>query len=177
MSHSEKKDSANVTPPTKAPSISLVKGTLFGAVGGLIGGLVIAPIGYAIPVPGMMGDPFFINPPDMWKMSDKVAVGWSLLVVISLVIGVIFGLLTVKLDTFKIRSVPKGLVLGAITGVVVFILVFLPGEIPEMPGLASNTTFLLESFGYNLIFGLILGAVVAGLSIMTMRKKPSKQTA
>ena len=164
-----------VTPPTKAPTISLVKGLLFGALGGLIGGLVIAPIGYAIPVPGMMGDPFFVNPPDMWKVSDKVAVGWTLLVVTSLIIGVIFGLLTTKTTTLKVTSVPKGLVLGAITGIAVFILVFLPSEIPPMPGLASNTNFLVESFGYNLLFGLILGAIVAGLSIMTLRKKPGKQ--
>ena len=28
----------------------------------------MAGIGYAIPVPGMMGEPFFINTADMWKL-------------------------------------------------------------------------------------------------------------
>lgn len=160
--------------PPKVATVSTMKGILFGALGGLIGGLIIAPIGYAVPVPGMMGDPFFINPPDMWKMADKVVVGWSLLIIISLVAGTIFGLLTNRVFALKVTSMAKGLVLGAITGLVVFILVFLPAEIPPMPSIAANTNFLLESVGYNILFGLVLGAVVAGLTIMTLRKKPVK---
>jgi hypothetical protein len=150
-----------------ASSNSAQKGITFGAIGGLIAGLIMAGIGYAIPVPGMMGEPFFINSADMWKLSDKVMVGWTLHIVTSLAIGVIFGLMTTRVSTLRLTSMTKGLVLGAITGVVVFILVFLPVEIPPMPGLVSASNFLLESFGYNLVFGLVLGATVAGLVLRT----------
>jgi hypothetical protein len=149
---------------------SAPKGMSFGAIGGLIAGLIMAGIGYAIPVPGMMGEPFFINAADMWKLSDKVMAGWSLQIVTSLAIGVIFGLITTRASTLRVTSMSKGLILGAVAGLVVFILVFLPVEIPPMPSLVSANNFLLESFGYNLVFGLVLGTTVAGLSLRTRGK-------
>ena len=82
-------------------SYSAIKGMSFGAIGGLIAGLIMAGIGYAIPVPGMMGEPFFINSADMWKLSDKVMTGWSLHIVTSLAIGVIFGLITTRVSTLR----------------------------------------------------------------------------
>ena len=151
-------------------SYSALKGISFGAIGGLVAGLIMAGIGYSLPVPGMMGEPFFINSADMWNLSDKVVTGWTLHIVTSLAIGVIFGLLTTRVSTLRATSMAKGLVLGAIAGVVVFIFVFLPVEIPPMPGLVSASNFLLESFGYNLVFGLVLGASVAGLFLRTREK-------
>ena len=160
--------------PPKVPSYSLKKGISLGAIGGLIGGLIMAGIGYEVPVPGMMGDPFFINATDMWKMSDKIMAGWSLHIVTSLVIGVLFGLITARITILRVTSIAKGLVLGGVTGLAAFILVFLPVEIPPMPGLVSATNFLIESFGYNLVYGLVLGVIVAGLALMTQGPKANR---
>jgi len=151
-------------------SYSALNEMSFGAIGGLIAGLVMAGIGYAIPIPGMMGEPFFISSADMWNLPNKVVTGWSLLIVTSLIIGLIFGLVTARASTLRITSMAKGLALGPIVGLVVFILVFLPVEIPPMPSLVSANNFLLESFGYNLVFGLVLGATAAGLSLRTRTK-------
>ena len=134
----------------------------------------MAGIGYELPVPGMMGEPFFIDATDMWKMSDKIITGWSLHIVASLVIGVLFGVITSRITILRATSVIKGLVLGVIAGFVTFILVFLPVEIPPMPGLVSETNFLIESFGNNLVYGLVLGVIVAGLTLMTQKPKTNK---
>ena len=160
--------------PQKVPRYSLKKGISFGAIGGLIAGLIMAGIGYEIPVPGMMGDPFFISTADMWKMSDKIVVGWSLHIVTSLAIGVLFGVITARITILRVTGFPKGLVLGAVTGLATFILVFLPVEIPPMPGLVSATNFMIESFGYNLVYGLVLGVIVSGLTLMTQGPKTNR---
>ena len=93
-------------------SYSPLKGVTFGAIGGLIAGLVMAGIGYAIPVPGMMGEPFFINSADMWNLSNKVTTGWTLHIVASLGIGIIFGMITSRVSILRASSMAKGLVLG-----------------------------------------------------------------
>ena len=90
---------------------------------------------------------------------------------LALVIGVIFGVLTMRVTVLRASSIAKGFVLGAVAGLVTFILVFLPVEIPPMPGLVSSSNFLLESLGYNLVYGIVLGVIVAGLTLMTQKPK------
>jgi len=132
-----------------------------GAIFGIIAGLVMGGIGYLLPIPMMMDNPpFFINAMEMWSVSSPVATGWVLLIFTSAVIGAIFGLLTTKVAILNVRTPARAALLGVIAGAVIWLVLFLPVEIPPMPGLFSMGNFLVESLGYNIVFGLVLAMLM-----------------
>lgn len=147
-----------------------------GAAFGLLSGLVVAAIGYMLPVPMMMGSPpFFVNAAMMWNLSSPWTTGWVLHLFTSAVLGGIFGLLVTRFTSLRLGTPLKAVVLGLIAGAVIWFALFLPVEIPPMPGLFSMGDFMAESLGYNLVFGVLLAVLI---SVAVMRRgKPSEPSA
>ena len=151
--------------------VSMVTSALYGAIAGLVAGIVMAVAGYVNPVPMMNSMPFFIAAVHHLKInSPDVATGWGLHIFTSLVIGVIFGVLTAGMAILRTTSVLKGAVLGVVVGVITYCLLFLPIIPGIMTSLWSMSDFMVESFGQNILFGLVLGGVFSILYLMRVHK-------
>ena len=154
--------------------LGVTKGTAYGIASGMAAGLIMAGIGYLLPIP-MMKDhpPFFVNAIEMWGIPSFVVIGWILHLLTSAVAGGVFGLLATRFATFGVRTPARFVAWGITIGAVMWFFFFLPVEIPPMPMLSSMGDFLAESLGYNIAFGLVLAGL---LSFVTRRSAtPSTQ--
>ncbi len=122
-----------------------------GVLGGLAGGVVF---GVLMTVMGMM--PMVA----MLVGSESVAVGWVVHLAISAFIGAVFGVLLAA----RVTSFAAGAVLGLVYGVAWWVL----GPLLIMPAQMGMPLFTVDAMAVNslvghLLFGLVLGVVVAGL--------------
>jgi uncharacterized membrane protein YagU involved in acid resistance len=130
---------------------SLVTRGVQGVVGGVAGGVAF---GVMMTVMGMM--PMVA----MLVGSESVAVGWVVHLAISAFIGAVFGVLLAG----RVSSFAVGAVLGLLYGAVWWVLgplVIMPAQM-GMPMFAVNSAAVNSLVGH-LVFGLVLGTVVAAL--------------
>ena len=137
----------------------------FALLGGFIGSLVLAGIASMMPV---NGNPFFVDAVMMMGITGAMAsaAGWIMNLVTGLAIGAIFGAAVVYVRKLRTNTITKGLGLGAVAGVVVWIVFFLPmadalASSMHMSLMAMGSTMIGGSFLGHLIFGLVLGGVTA----------------
>jgi uncharacterized membrane protein YagU involved in acid resistance len=140
----------------------------FGILGGIIGAIVMGGIASMMPVNGA---PFFVAAAMMMRIAGgtAVAAGWTLHIITGLIVGAIFGVVTSKVSKLGITRIGRGLGLGAAAGIVVWIVLFMPMMAALMPSLMSMGTIVVGSFVAHVIYGLVLGGVVAGLSSRTTK--------
>jgi len=120
-----------------------------GVVGGIAGGVVFGLLMQAMGMIGMVG---------MLVGSSSVAVAWLVHLSISAVIGAGFGLVLAP----RVTGLGTGLVLGAGYGLLWWVLgplVLMPTAM-GMPVLTVDAVAVQSLVGH-LLFGLVLGAVVA----------------
>lgn len=120
-----------------------------GILGGLAGGIVFGLLMQAMGMIGMVG---------MLVGSSSVAVAWLVHLAISAVIGAGFGLLLAA----RVRGLGTGLALGAAYGLLWWVLgplLLMPAAM-GMPVLTVDA-LAVQSLVGHLLFGLVLGAVVA----------------
>jgi C2H2-type zinc finger len=133
-----------------------------GIGGGLVGALIMGGLAVMMPI---NGQPFFGAAAMLMGLSGTMATaaGWMLHVGTGLVVGAIFGLVVTKVNTFRVTSIKRGLAWGLGTGVLVWVIFFLPlmmaSGMTNMLG-PMLMTMILGSFGAHLVYGLILGGVV-----------------
>jgi uncharacterized membrane protein YagU involved in acid resistance len=116
---------------------------------------------------------------------SAMIVGFGMHMLTSILIGVIFGIVTAKVNKLRITSFRKGIVEGLITGMIAFVVLFIPISMAAMPpvlvGMAMqmNPTMtqtqimsMLQQnmpmmFGMgileHLVYGAVLGAVTSVL--------------
>lgn len=137
------------TAPTDVPmATALVRGALGGLAGGLVFGMLMQMMGMIPMVAMMVG-------------SDSVAVGWLVHLAISAIIGATF---TALLGS-RLHTLASGVGLGIGYGIVWWVLgalIAMPAKL-GMPVFAINSTSLQSLMGH-MIFGAILGGVVAALN-------------
>ncbi len=144
--------STNSTLADRATSTSMVQSIVRGVLGGLAGGIVF---GMLMQMMGM------IEMVAMLVGSEAAGVGWVVHLAISAFIGASFGVLLGS----RVTSLGSGLMMGAGYGLVWWVLgalIAMPAQL-GMPLLQINDVSLKSLMGH-LIFGLILGAVVAVLA-------------
>lgn len=152
MTTSTSTTSTNNTPTNRATSTTMVQSIGRGVVGGLAGGIVF---GMLMQIMGM------IEMIAMLVGSEAAAVGWVVHLAISAFIGASFALLLGS----RVTSLVSGLMMGAGYGLVWWVL----GALIAMPAQLGMPLFQINDVSLNslmghLIFGLILGAVVAVLA-------------
>ena len=120
-----------------------------GVVGGIAGGVVFGLLMQAMGMIGMVG---------MLVGSSSVAVAWLVHLSISAVIGAGFGLVLAP----RVTGLGTGLVLGAGYGLLWWVLgpLLLMPTAMGMPVLTVDAVAVQSLVGH-LLFGLVLGAVVA----------------
>ncbi|MDG6917982.1 MAG: C2H2-type zinc finger protein [Nitrososphaerota archaeon] len=147
------------------PSSLASRTIIFALLGGFIGSLVLAGVASMMPV---NGNPFFVDAVMMMGVTGSMAsaAGWILNLVTGLIIGAIFGAIVTYVRPLRLDTVAKGLGLGAVAGVVVWIVFFIPlanalASSMGMTLMGMGTTMIGGSFLGHLIFGLILGGVTS----------------
>lgn len=139
-------------------------------LGGLIGVLIMGGIAYMMPVPNTGGAPFFVATAMMMGMGSMAYVaGWTLHIVTGLIIGAIFGTVVITVRKLNVNSIGKGIALGAIAGVVVWLIFFMPLMATLMPSLLGMSTMVVGSLIAHLIFGITMGIIT---SLAVRGKKP-----
>lgn len=145
----------NITPTTTQSA--LTQRAVPGAVGGLAGGIAF---GILMQLMGMMGMVAQL------VGSDSAAVGWLVHLAISVLFGLGFTLVLTPTGLTRTPVTAAGL--GLVYGVVLWFggaLIMMPAWL-GMPVLQLGTTAWQSLMGH-LVFGLVLGLVVAAMSRST----------
>ncbi len=142
-------------------------------VGGALGGLVGATIMTAILIASKaaMGLPLLADFMVMGTfVGGAVVAGFAAHYIVGLVDGVIFAAIVTSVSALRLTSAGRALALGALYGVILFILVFIPvlmlGFAPIMMAMmgagaaAMLPTVITLGFIEHLLFGLTVGALV-----------------
>jgi hypothetical protein len=163
----------------------LGKSMAFGTIGGFVGGLVMSPFliitailvemqPNTIPVAmGLMFGPF--------SNTNAMTVGFAMHMVTSVLIGIIFGVVTTLVGKLMITRFRKGIIEGIVTSMIAFVVLFIPISMAVMPpilmkmAMQINPSMTQEQimsgmqqnmptmFGLgileHIIYGSILGAV------------------
>lgn len=119
-----------------------------GAMGGVVAGMIF---GMMMNMLGMIGTIA------MLVGSKSTAVGWTVHIVISMVLGVGFSLLMEK----RLKNISAGFIYGMAYGIfwwVLGVLILMPAKL-EMP-LFNFNTMAWQSLMGHVVFGMVLGALV-----------------
>src|SRR5215217_4242260 len=113
------------------------KGVIFGAIGGFVSGLVMyavmsgvmEAIGmgancFAVILALITGQPF---------SNSLVPIGLTIHLVISTIIGAIFGVVITSINKLRINGFARGIGFGVATGLIAFVVLFLPIAMIAMP--------------------------------------------
>jgi DNA-directed RNA polymerase subunit RPC12/RpoP len=134
------------------------RGVSYGLLGGLIGAIILGGIALMMPINGV---PFFVAAVMMMGITGSMATvaGWLMHLMTGLIVGAFFGVIVSKVRQLRANSMAKGLGLGALAGIIVWIVFF----VPMASALASSMHMSLMSMGATMIGGSLLGHVIFGL--------------
>ncbi len=124
---------------------------------------------------GMMGMPaFFVLGAEAMGMPLATAniAGWVLHFLVSIIVGVVFGVAVVNIRALRPTTVGKTLILGVAAGIVAYVILFVPIMMTLMPPFlmqmmkmtpaqvaALAQTLLGAGFVVHMIYGAVLGGV------------------
>jgi len=179
------------------------KSIAFGAIGGFVAGLVMSPfIMITAILAGMPPDTMLIVMGLMFGPSSSkdiaMMVGFGMHMLTSILIGIIFGVVTSLVKKFWITRFRKGIVEGLITGMIAFVILFIPISMGVMPpilmkmamqinpttteqqimGMMQQNMPMMMGIGIleHLVYGAVLGAVTTALILKTgMRRRGGQQ--
>jgi hypothetical protein len=178
------------------------KSIVFGAIGGFVAGLVMAPfIMMTAILAGMPPDTMLIAMGLMFGSSSPkdiaMIVGFGMHMLTSVLIGIIFGAVTSLVKKFWITGFGKGIIEGLIAGMIVFVVLFIPISMAAMPpilmqmamqmnptmaeqqimGMMQQNTPMMVGMGIleHLVYGAILGAVTTAFILKTGMKREQEQ--
>jgi len=141
---------------------SASKTVSYALIGGFVAALVMGAIAYMMPIPNTGGAPFFVAAAMAMGMgSNSWAAGWGLHVTTGIIVGAIFGALVGKVSKLQLRTRRRALGLGAVAGVVVWVIFFMPLMATLMPALLGLGLLVGGSFVAHLVYGLVLGGVTS----------------
>src|SRR5919198_849627 len=150
----------------KLSSRSIGKSILFGAVGGFVGGLVMIPFMMltammagmpANTIPVAMGLAFGAN------QDNAMMTGIGMHLLTSALIGIIFGAATGSIGKLRITGFRKGIGEGLITGMIAFVVLFLPISMIVMPPVLMK---MMMQMNLNLTQHQAIGMLQKGMPVM-----------
>lgn len=137
------------TAATHRPTSSTQQGVVHGILGGLAGGMVFGVMMQALGMMGMIA---------MLVGSESIAVGWVVHLAISALFGAAYGVVVAP----RISGWASGLGTGVAFGALLWVI----GPLLLMPARMGRPVFTIDSSALqsllgHLVFGLVLGGVVA----------------
>ena len=178
------------------------KSIAFGAIGGFVAGLVMAPfIMITAVLAGMPPDTMLIAMGLMFGPSSSkdaaMMFGFGMHMLTSVLLGIIFGVVTSLVRKFWITGFGKGIVEGLITGMIAFVVLFIPISIGVMPpilmkmamqmnpmmtqqqimGMMQQNMPMMMGIGIleHLVYGAVLGAVTTALILKTGTRRRGQE--
>ena len=178
------------------------KSIAFGAIGGFVAGLVMAPfIMITAILAGMPADTMLIAMGLMFGPSSSkdiaIMVGFGMHMLTSILIGIIFGAVVFLVKKLWITGFGKGIIEGLITGVIAFVVLFIPISMGAMPpilmkmamqmnptmteqqimGMMQQNMPMMMGMGIleHLVYGAVLGAVTTALILKTDMRRGGQQ--
>ena len=178
------------------------KSIVFGAIGGLVAGVVMAPfIMMTAILAGMPPDTMLVAMGLMFGSSFPrdigMMVGFGMHMLTSILIGVIFGTVTSLVKKLWITGFGKGIAEGLITGMIAFVVLFIPISMGAMPPILMNMAMqmnpgmtqqqimgmmqqnmpMMMGIGIleHLVYGAVLGAVTTALILKTSIRRREHQ--
>ena len=156
---------------------------IFGIIGGLVAGFAMAPLLMLTGILAGMSEkaiPFTLGLAFGMDQDYAFLARLIMYFIISILIGIIFLIITYKIKRFRIISFKKGIGEGVIVGIIIFVIIFLPISIFVIPavlidtileinlGITSQQTMVTIQQAMpmiigggilgNLVFGAVLGA-------------------
>jgi TM2 domain-containing membrane protein YozV len=176
------------------------KSIAFGAIGGFVAGLVMAPF---LMISGVLaGMPANTMPMAIGLVfgaankDNAITVGFGMHMLTSVIIGVIFGVIIAKIHILRITGFAKGIIEGLIIGMIAFVILFIPISMSIMPpvlmkiAMQMNPTMaqqqimnmmqqkmpMMFGIGFleHLVYGAVLGAVTTALLLKVGRKRETQ---
>src|SRR5919109_3038907 len=174
------------------------KSITFGAIGGFVAGLVMAPfIMITAVLAGMPPDTMLIAMGLMFGPSSSKDIammfGFGMHMLTSVLLGIIFGVVTSLVRKFWITGFGKGIVEGLITGMIAFVVLFIPISMGAMPpilmkmAMQMNPTMTQQQImgmmqqnmpmmmGMGILEHLVYGAVLGALTITLILKTGTRR--
>ena len=152
------------------PSYSAFRGLKAGAIGGIVGALVLGILaGLSAFVLGQ--EVFYVTIAGKLGLPSPFLIGWALHFIVGVVAGGIFIATTALFKRFALDTTRKSFWVGLLGGIAIWILVYVPITDLLAPADLSNLMFDGGSFIFHLVYGVVTALVSLSLIRRSVRTK------
>jgi len=150
---------------------SVSKGLRAGAIGGLIGSIVLGILGELGAI-AMNQELFYTTIAKRMGFGDSsVLGGWTLHFLVGIIAGSLFLGATAAIRRFALTTTKKAIWVGVLGGIAIWIVVYVPVTGILLPEDLTNTTFAGGSLVLHVLYGIVTGIVSLSLLRRTVRMK------
>lgn len=145
------------------PSYSASRGLKIGALGGLVGAVVLGVLG-GFGSLAMNQEVFYVTIAKKLGFGDSSLVGgWALHFIVGLVAGAVFVGVTGQVKRFSLTNIRRSLWVGTLAGVAVWIVVYVPVTGILVPADLTDATFAVGSLVLHIVYGIVTSTVSLSL--------------
>jgi hypothetical protein len=150
------------------PSYSAFRGLKAGAVGGIVGALVLGVLA-GLSAFVLDQEVFYVTIAGKLGLPSPYLSGWALHFAVGIVAGGIFIATTALFKRFALDTTRKSFWVGLLGGIVIWIFVYVPVTDLLAPADLSNLMFDGGSFIFHLVYGVVTALVSLSLIRRSVR--------
>ena len=141
------------------PIYSVSRGLRAGAIGGFIGAIVLGIFG-EIGAIALNQELFYTTIARKLGFGDSSVIGgWALHLLVGIIAGSLFVGATAAIRRFALTTTKKGVWVGILGGIAIWIVVYVPVTGILAPEDLTNTTFAGGSFVLHVLYGVVTAVV------------------
>jgi len=153
------------------PIYSISRGLRAGAIGGFIGAIVLGIFG-EIGAIAMNQELFYTTIARKLGFGDSSVIGgWALHLLVGIIAGSLFVGATAAIRRFALTTTKKGVWVGILGGIAIWIVVYVPVTGILVPDDLTNITFAGGAFVLHLLYGVVTAVVSLSLLRRTVKTK------
>ena len=152
---------------------SLSRGAKAGALGGIAGAAVLGLFAYLASTAMNQEVPYVTIAKRLGFGEASVASGWILHFTVGIVAGAVFLGVTSRVKSLTLTTVRKGLWIGALAGIAVWLVVDVPVTGSFIPAYLTDPTFAVGSLFLHIVYGIV--TAVVSLSILNRGAKVAQE--
>ena len=142
---------------------SVSRGLRVGALGGVVGSVVLGVFAGLGSV-AMGQEVFYVTVAKKLGFGEaSIAGGWALHFLVGIVAGATFVVVTSRVKILTLSTVRRGLWVGALAGVAVWVSVYVPVTGILVPTDLTDATFAVGSFILHIVYGVVTAVVSVSL--------------
>src|SRR5438552_1573212 len=152
------------------PSYSAFRGLKAGAIGGIVGALVLGILA-GLSAFVLDQEVFYVTIAGKLGFPSPFLTGWALHFIVGVVAGGIFIATTALFKRFALDTTRKSFWVGLLGGIAIWILVYVPITDLLAPADLSNLMFDEGSIFFHLVYGVVTALVCLSLIRRSVRTK------